>query len=102
MALILSFGEGDRFFVNDTPVKMAKIITDEHFVLETGGEMFDVTGDKGVEILPDVIVSAGDNPQWDGMAQVILNAPRDKRILREPIYWKEKGRKDDVQRRRLN
>lgn len=92
MALTLSFAEGDRFFVGHTPVKMVKIVDDLHFVLEVEGEAYDIVGDKGVEIVPDVIVQAGHSPQWEKMAQCVLTAPRSIRILREAIYWKENPR----------
>lgn len=92
MALTLSLAEGDVVYVGDTPVKMTKIVRDEHFVLEIDGDAFDVVGHRGIEIVPRVVVSAGNRCEWEGEAQVVFTAPRDIRILRKALYDKERAR----------
>lgn len=89
MALTLGIPEGGKFYVGDDAVTLAKIVSDEHFVLEVRGKAFDVTGDRGVEILPDVVISAGNHPEWVREVQVVISAPRSIRILREALYLKE-------------
>lgn len=47
-------------------------------------EIYDVTDKKQVEILPEVMVSAG--PVRPGLASLAIEAPRHKTILREKLF----------------
>lgn len=90
MGLTLGMGIGHRIFVGDIPVKMSKIVRDDHFVLEVDDHAFDITGNRSIEIMPDVTVYAGNTAIRPAEVQVVFTAPRAIRILRETVYWREK------------
>lgn len=89
MALILSMREGEDFFVEDCRVVVSSIENERHFVVVSGGQAHHVTDDKMVEVLPDVLISVGARAQ-SGLARLVIEAPRDKLILRGENYRKGK------------
>jgi len=86
MALILTLKEGEKFYVDDDPIRIKKVYSGDHAVVETSdGRLVDVMDDRMVEVLDDVLVSLGLSYQ-SGWARVVIEAPKEKLILREKNY----------------
>lgn len=91
MALVLSMREGNDFYVGHEQFVVSTIFTETHFTLThtKSGNRFDITDTKATEILPDVMVSAGDRQQAM-MARVAIEAPSDILVLRGDKYRRGK------------
>ena len=93
MPLILSMKEGEDFYVGDIRVVVKTIYDQDHFLIgveEVSYVEYDVLDDKAVEILPDVMVSAG-NRAHSGVARVAISAPLDHTILRGRKYREQES-----------
>lgn len=93
MALTLTLEPEDAFYVIPPDGKphqryvLADIASPEEFTLhyETEGRMINVSDERGVEIYPEVVASAGINGTYQ-IAKIVLRADREIKILRESIY----------------
>ena len=87
MALVLSLGEAQDFFIADERFVIEEIYDDASFLLtrEQGGKSFEVTNKSVAEIMPDVLASSG-GFQASGVVRIALDAPREIRILRGDLY----------------
>lgn len=93
MPLVLSLKKGQDFFVGDERFVVEEVDNPSTFklrhaqkwrignVLCNRSRTFDITDAHATEVLPDVFVSAGDNPPT-AMARVVINAPPEIFILR--------------------
>lgn len=100
MALSLRFKEGERVFIGNIPVLVAEILGPQKFKVDVQHpsitQRYTVTDRIGVQILPNVVVSAGLNERVykdsgngqnpDDSVKMVFKAPRAIEILREPIY----------------
>jgi sRNA-binding carbon storage regulator CsrA len=90
MALILAVRNGESVFIGDTKVTLIDVFHAQHFKVRVDGPLdyvFDIRASERVEILPDVFLSAGNTGTTDEV-KFVLEAPRDKVILRERLYRK--------------
>lgn len=93
MALILALELGEAFYVIPRDGKpherfvLDDIQSPSQFTLRraSAGQSFDVTDERGAEVYPDVVVSAGIKGTTQ-TASVVLRADPEIKILREPIY----------------
>lgn len=86
MALALSLGIGEAFYVDDTKATVVDALEDgTGVVLEVKGVRFDITDRKKEEVLPDVLVSAGHFNHFHGQFKLIIDAPRRIKIVRESL-----------------
>ena len=90
MALVLGLSDGDDFFVGDERVTLESVIEPVAFTLKVRGDEFLITDRKSVEVLPDVMISAG-TPGRSCVVKVVIDAPRSVPIWRGNIY-REKQR----------
>ena len=92
MALVLSMRERQDFYVEDERFVVEQVYSDTHFRIrrDSTGQVFDVTDEKATEIMPDVMVSAGDK-QPNVLARVAIEAPRTMIIARGDNYRKAQG-----------
>ena len=90
MALILSLRQGEDFFLDEERVRVQRIYSNRHFVLETAdGTHHEIVQDRMAESVTDVFVSSGDrgggkrnNEASVGSARLVIDAPREFTILR--------------------
>lgn len=87
MALVLVLREHQDFYVRDDQFIMREIISDVEFEIEhvKTGTIFKINDRRGVEVLQDVVISAGAHPQKH-LARVAITAPRSITILRGDRY----------------
>jgi len=82
MGLILTRRQGEDFYVEDTRFRVSQVFDNRHFVLKTDqGDLFEITGTRMAEVMPDVWVSAGDRADHSH-ARVVIEAPREIKLLR--------------------
>ena len=82
MALILSLRQGEDFYLDEERVRVKKVYSNRHFVLETpDGTHHEIVQDRMTEVQKDVFVSSGDRG-YSGIARVVIDAPRRIEILR--------------------
>lgn len=101
MALALRLKDGDKVYFGDTPVAVVDIKTPTKYVVEVQkpsiSERYTITEDRGTQILPNVVISAGTNEvaHLDGKGKgqfpedtvvMTCQAPRYIDIYREHIY----------------
>lgn len=82
MPLILSMHKGDDFYVEKNKLVVSHITGEESFTVEVNDEhSFEITAEMQTEVLPDVMLSAGNNAH-PGTIRVCVDAPKDQLILR--------------------
>lgn len=95
MALVLSVKEDGVFYVGDTPVRVVNIQDSLRFDVRVEtpymNHVYKISETKAVEILPDVKVSAGKNGS-EHAVKIVIEAPKNIRILRERLY-RDEGRR---------
>jgi len=88
MALVLAAQEGESIYIGDRRLVLEEIVTPTVFKVRVEGPLdcvFTIRTTEGVEILPDVFLSAGNTGSMTS-AKLVFEAPRDKVILRERLY----------------
>ena len=91
MALVISLRRGECFFVDETPVRVTRVVSFREFILQVNdGQRYTVTDDRMVEILPDVFVGVGHSKQ-PYLACLAVEAPREIAIVREKLYEPMEG-----------
>jgi hypothetical protein len=87
MPLVLSLREGQDFYVAEDQFVVDEIRDETDFTIRHAKtkQLFDVTDAHAVEILPDVLVSAGDNAP-SSMVRVTIDAPEQILVLRGDKY----------------
>jgi len=94
MALTLGLEPGSSFYVDDTRVSVHKITHSLNFKLKVHTPamdyIYEITDKRAVEIIPQVMVSAG-NKASSEMVKVVITAPKVKKILREKLYHQSKN-----------
>ncbi len=92
MALVLGVKENLSFYVADTQVIVTQIITSTKFKITVCApgmyHVYTITDQRALEILPKVMVSAGSNTSLS-MVKVVIEAPRNIKILRDSLYHEE-------------
>ena len=86
MPLILSVTEGDDIFINDDRLIVEAIYGDGRCDVMLGDQEFEIGDAKSVEVMPEVLVSAGllaNNPRY---VRLVFKAPRSIMILRGEKY----------------
>jgi hypothetical protein len=91
MPLTLSLHPKADFFVDNIRVRVIEVEDPFHFKLKVFNRgvssVFNITYDAGAEILPSVCVQAGFmNPRCTGSVKVVIQAPRNMKILRGKLY----------------
>ncbi len=82
MPLSLSRREGEEFYLDDIRVVVEQVLDDGGFTLRLpSGDLVEVTQDRGIEVAPDVVISAG-LEEKHRMVKVVIDAPADVTILR--------------------
>ncbi|SNS83362.1 MULTISPECIES: hypothetical protein [unclassified Azospirillum] len=89
MALTLTLKTGDDFYADDNRLVVQEILSDTHFRISGGDRIWDIVDDRATEVIEDVFLSAGANPQI-GTARVVIEAPRAVLILRGENYRRGK------------
>ena len=93
MALVIGVGEGGSFYVDETKCTVESMRDEQHFKIRVFHpffeNLFEITDKIQVEILPEVLVSAG--PVRPGLASLAIDAPRHMTILRERLYVGSRG-----------
>lgn len=82
MALVFSLKEGQDFFVGEARFVIAKIDGASKFDIEGQGCLFHITDTHATEIMPQVMVSAGDDTPTAASVRVVVSAPRRITVLR--------------------
>lgn len=92
MALVLSLGEAEDFFVANERFVIEQINDDASFLLirEEGGASFEISARAAIEILPDVMASSGGFLS-SGVIRIALDAPRRICILRGELYRRQQS-----------
>jgi len=89
MALVISVKEGEKFYIQDTPVEVSRILDPLKFKVtvigSTMNSVFNISDRVAVEILPGVMVSAGKNGSMLAV-KVVIQAPKTIKILRAALY----------------
>lgn len=83
MPLVLSLRQGEDFFVGKERIVVEAIHSDTEFTLrrDATGAKHRVNDRRATEIMPDVLVSAGDlHPS--SFARIAIQAPKDVLVLR--------------------
>jgi sRNA-binding carbon storage regulator CsrA len=88
MALVLAAQEGEAIYIGDTKITVVEVINPMRFRVRVDGPL-DTVYEIGVkhreEILPEVYLSAGDTGNME-FVKLVLEAPRNRVILRERLY----------------
>jgi hypothetical protein len=79
MPLVLTFHEGDDFFVGDAHFVVSDIVSAESALVTSGDQSFEILQDKAAEILPGCRVSLSDR-SGGGTARLSFEAPRSMNI----------------------
>lgn len=91
MPLVLSMKPGDDFFVGSERVVVEEVRGECEFTLRTAdGRAHEISDKRGTEVLPGVMVSAG-NRAHAGLARVAIDAPQEVPIMRGQRYREERG-----------
>lgn len=90
--LVIGVRLGEAFYVEDVPVHVTSIESDQRFHVQVAGsdEELEITEEKSVEILPHVRLSTGRRGSED-LARVVIQAPKSITILRESLYRRKHG-----------
>jgi hypothetical protein len=83
MPLVLSLRKGDDFYIGNSQFVLCDMSSDTQFQIESArtGQKFTITHTRQTEIMPDVMVSAGEKPH-PMLARVVIDAPRDLLVVR--------------------
>ena len=82
MPLSLSRREGEDFYLDDLRVVVEQVLDNGGFTLRMpDGDLVEVTEDRGIEVTPDVVISAGLEDKHR-MVKVVIDAPVAVTILR--------------------
>lgn len=87
MGLVLSVRKGDDFFVGEDQIVVTNVRKNDRVVdlrVTRTGKAFTVTDEESVEVLPNVMLCAG-QPSAIGFGRVIIDAPRSLTILRGTV-----------------
>jgi hypothetical protein len=93
MALAISLyskgkGKDTSVYVGGHRVSLVCREDTSHYVLSAGGKLHYITPDDFVEVLPDVLVRAGYGQDDGRSVRVLIDAPKNMKILRESIVNK--------------
>jgi hypothetical protein len=82
MALVLNLKAGDDFYVKDRQFIIERVVSETNFTIREAatGKVFEITDTRSTEIMPDVMVAAGE--PYVVSARVAIEAPADILILR--------------------
>jgi sRNA-binding carbon storage regulator CsrA len=94
MGLVLKLHYGEDFYVEDTQVRVVGVSADS-FTLQADGDPVKITIDFEVEMFDDVFISASDRPE-EGVAKVVINAPRRIKVLLGELYRNPKPKAIDA------
>ncbi len=86
MALVLGVCVGDEIYAGDDMIVIDELYEDGSLDLTVLGQSFHINDERGIEIIPDVLVSTG-VIQWNiKQARLVFKAPRRITILRSEMY----------------
>lgn len=98
MALALGIHEGDKLYLDDEEVHVVLLKGHEHAILKCGPAFYTITDKESVEVYPGVFISMGrprervykssgdPRPNESVLARLLIEAPREIKILRESLY----------------
>jgi hypothetical protein len=75
MALIIGVPMGKDFYVGETRIEVIDITDELNYRLRVGSQEFDISDDCSVEVLPEVLISAGKRGGSD-IARIAIQAPK--------------------------
>ncbi len=94
MALTVGIVPNGVLYIGDTKVSVEQVMHPMNFKVKVHGECMDqvytITDKRATEIMPNVMMSAG-HKGTDDMLKVVVNAPRNIKILREKLYNVARG-----------
>ena len=88
MALVLGMAQGRSFYLNDIQVEVEKIVTPTRVNLIVHGaflKKMTIGPNHRTELLPGIYASIGTDSDAE-QAKVVLEAPRNIKILRDKLY----------------
>ncbi len=86
MALVLAVYENDQIFVDDDCLTILKVYKSGGCKLEVHGKIIVIDDTQSIEVLPEVLLSAGIAPVNTLQSRLVFSAPRKKIILRGDMY----------------
>lgn len=94
MALILGVQKGSKLYFNDTMVEVTQIHGYRQMLLRVNDQIYAVTAQESVEILPQVFVSIGlpKETHHDVLPRLVIEAPKRIVILREELYVRSRSK----------
>ena len=83
MPLVLTLRSKETFSVAGVVFEVERVQDDRNFVVRdiARGKSFNINDERSVEIMNDVMVSAGNKAPL-AMARVVIDAPKDMKIIR--------------------
>lgn len=85
MALIIGVAVGRSFYIDNTRVRVAKVITPSEYILVCRGVSYNISDTEAVEVYPSVRISSGLFGTTD-LARLVIEAPRSIKIDRRKGY----------------
>lgn len=86
MPLIITLGIDEDVFIADDRIVVKEIYGDGDIDIEANGEPMQIGDAEMSEVFPDVMMSAGLLANHPNFIRLVIDAPREKRILRGDKY----------------
>jgi hypothetical protein len=87
MPLVISLRADQDFYVGDEQLLIGEIHSPRSFqvIHAASGKVFEIDDSRAVEVLPDVLLSSGDQA-LSNTARVVIDAPRNLLVVRGDAY----------------